>query len=127
MPSSRLPARRALASVSKLAPQRLVYRRLFDGIGISSREAAPSVSIATSFPPTASNEPTSGPISAITSPRRRGDLDRRLVGHHGRQDLVFDDLVADHDVPFDDLGFGNAFADVRQLDDTNAHFTLPIT
>ena len=43
-------------------------------------------------------------------------LDRRLVGHHVGDLLVFLDAVADLDVPGDDLRLGNAFADVRQLE-----------
>ena len=43
-------------------------------------------------------------------------LDRRLVGHHVGDLLVLGDRVADLDVPGDDLGLGNAFADVGQLE-----------
>ncbi len=41
-------------------------------------------------------------------------LDRRLVGHHVGKPAVFLDPVADLDVPGDDLGLGDALADVRQ-------------
>ena len=43
-------------------------------------------------------------------------FDRRLVGHHVGDLLVLADHVADLDVPGDDLGLGNAFADVGQLE-----------
>ena len=43
-------------------------------------------------------------------------LDRRLVGHHVGELLVFLDAVADLDVPRDDLGLGNAFADIGELE-----------
>ncbi len=56
---------------------------------------------------------------------RRRDLDRRLVGHDGGQDLVLQHRVADLDVPFDDLGLGHAFADVGKLDDARAHLRPP--
>ena len=48
-------------------------------------------------------------------------LDRRLVGHHVGELLVLLDLVADLDVPGDDLGLGDAFADVGQLELVDAH------
>ena len=47
---------------------------------------------------------------------RRFHLDRRLVGHHVGQLLIFLDALADLDVPGDDFGLGNAFADVRQTE-----------
>ena len=56
---------------------------------------------------------------------RRRDLDRRLVGHHGGEQLVLAHEVADLDVPFDELGLGDAFADIGQLDDVLAHLTPP--
>jgi hypothetical protein len=43
-------------------------------------------------------------------------LDGRLVGHHVGKRLVFLDPVARLDMPGDDFGLGNAFADVRQLE-----------
>ena len=52
----------------------------------------------------------------------RRDFDRRLVGHHVGQLLVFLDLVADLDVPGDDLGLGNAFANVGQLELIGRHY-----
>ena len=48
-------------------------------------------------------------------------LDRRLVGHHVGDLLVLADRVADLDVPGDDLGLGNAFADVGQLEFVSRH------
>ncbi len=56
---------------------------------------------------------------------RRGDLHRGLVGHHVDEGGVLLDHVADADVPGDDLGLGDPFADVRQLEDEAAH--APIT
>ena len=52
---------------------------------------------------------------------RRFHFDRRLVGHHVGELLVFLDRVADLDVPGDDFGLGNAFADVGQLELIDAH------
>src|SRR5207248_3931639 len=40
--------------------------------------------------------------------------------HHIYERLIFLHLVADIDVPRDDLGFGNPFADIRQLEDVVA-------
>ena len=48
-------------------------------------------------------------------------LDRRLVGHHVGDLLVLADRVADLDVPGDDFGLGNAFADVGQLEFVSSH------
>ena len=56
---------------------------------------------------------------------RRRHLDRRLVGHHGGEDLVLQHRLADLDMPFDDLGLGDAFADIGQLDDARAHLRPP--
>ena len=53
---------------------------------------------------------------------RRFHLDRRLVGHHVGELLVFLDLVADLDVPGDDLGLGNAFANVGELELIETHY-----
>src|SRR3546814_20536526 len=54
--------------------------------------------------------------------RYRGfHLDRGLVGHHVGELLVLLDRVADLDVPLDDLGLGNAFADVGQLEFVARH------
>ena len=52
---------------------------------------------------------------------RRFHFDRRLVGHHVGKLLVLLDPVADLDVPGDDFGLGNAFADVGQLELIDAH------
>ena len=48
-------------------------------------------------------------------------LDRRLVGHHVGELLVFLDAVAQFDVPGDDLGLGDAFTDVGQLELIGRH------
>ena len=53
---------------------------------------------------------------------RRFHFDRRLVGHHVGELLVFLDAVADLDVPRDDFGLGNAFADVGQLELIGRHY-----
>ena len=52
---------------------------------------------------------------------RRGDLDRRLVGHHRGEDRVLAHEVADLDAPFDEFGLGDALADIGKLDDELAH------
>ena len=49
----------------------------------------------------------------------RGDLDDRLVGLDRHERLIGDDVVADADVPRDDLGFLEALTDVGQ--DERAH------
>ena len=49
------------------------------------------------------------------------NVDRRLVGHDGGDDLILLDEIADLDRPFDDLGFRNPFADVGHLDRAHAH------
>ena len=51
----------------------------------------------------------------------RFHFDRRLVGHHVGELLIFLDAVADLDVPGDDLRLGNAFADVRQPEFESGH------
>ena len=51
----------------------------------------------------------------------RGNLHRGLVGHDVGQHLVGDDGVALPHMPGDQLHLGNAFADVRRLDDVRAH------
>ena len=56
---------------------------------------------------------------------RRRNLHRRLVGHDGREDRIFADKVADLDVPLDELGFGDTFADIGQLDHVLGHLTAP--
>ena len=53
---------------------------------------------------------------------RRLHLDGGLVGHHVGDLLVFLDAVTHSDVPGDDLGLGNAFADVRQLEREPRHY-----
>ena len=75
-----------------------------------------SVSITTSAAPIATWSPTSPASSTTVARDRRLHLDRRLVGHHVGELLVLLDAVADRDVPRDDLGLGNALADVRQLE-----------
>ncbi len=52
---------------------------------------------------------------------RRGDFDGRLVGHDRGEHRVLAHEVADLDVPFDEFGLGDAFADIGQLDDVFAH------
>ena len=47
---------------------------------------------------------------------RRFHLDGRLVGHHVGQLRVFLDALANFDVPGDDFGLGDAFADVGQTE-----------
>ncbi len=51
-------------------------------------------------------------------------FDRRLVGHHVGQLLVFLDPIADLDVPGDDFGLGNAFANVGELEFVDAHAAM---
>jgi hypothetical protein len=48
---------------------------------------------------------------------RRGQLHRRFLGEHVDQRLFFLDDVADLHVPVGDLGLGDAFADVGELED----------
>ena len=120
MPSSRLPAATG-AGIGSRSWRRggELCRRLFDGVR-HLFDVAGAFDLdrdQLSRRPPASRRPRR-PSSAIRARDRRGDLDRRLVGHHVGQHLVLDDLVADLDVPFDDLGLGDAFADVGQLDDT---------
>ena len=45
----------------------------------------------------------------------RGNLHRRLVGHHRSEDRIFPNKVADLDVPLDELGFRDTLADIGQL------------
>ena len=52
---------------------------------------------------------------------RGRDLDGRLVGHDGGEDLVFTHQVAHANVHLDNFGLGHAFADVGQLDDAHRH------
>ena len=53
----------------------------------------------------------------------RGNLHRRLVGHHGSEDRIFPNKVADLDVPLDELGFRDTLADIGQLDHVLDHLT----
>src|SRR6185369_8352399 len=53
---------------------------------------------------------------------RRGHLDHGLVGRHLDHRLVLGDVVADFDVPRDDLGGDRAFAEIRKLHHMAAHF-----
>ena len=48
---------------------------------------------------------------------RRGDLHDRLVGFHRDERLIGPHLVAFLDVPFDDLGFLHAFAEIGKVED----------
>ena len=56
---------------------------------------------------------------------RRFHLDGRLVGHHVGDVLVFLDAIAHGDVPGDDLGLGDAFADIGQAEGEAAHLMRP--
>jgi hypothetical protein len=53
--------------------------------------------------------------------RRRGYFDRRLVGHHGAEDFVLANEVADLDPPLDQFRLCDTLADVGQLDHALAH------
>ncbi len=53
---------------------------------------------------------------------RRFHLDGGLVGHHVGEALVLFDAVAYAHVPSDDLGLGDAFADVGQLEGEAGHY-----
>jgi hypothetical protein len=57
---------------------------------------------------------------------RRRNLDRGLVGHDRRDNVVLAHRIADLDMPFDEFGLGNALADVRKLDGMLAHHTASI-
>ena len=59
--------------------------------------------------------PVAGKVIELAGDRRF-HFDRRLVGHHVGDLLVLGDRVADLDVPGDNLGLGNAFADVGQFE-----------
>jgi len=56
---------------------------------------------------------------------RRFHLDRRLVGHHVGDRLILLDAVAELDVPGDDFGLGDAFADVGQAEGETSHVRRP--
>lgn len=47
------------------------------------------------------------------SGERAGRLDQRLCRHDFDHNLIDRDLLTDQDLPFDDLGFFQSFADVR--------------
>jgi hypothetical protein len=51
----------------------------------------------------------------------RRHLDRRLVGHHVDEVLIFFDAITHRHMPGDDLGFGRAFAHIGQLEDVTSH------
>ena len=51
----------------------------------------------------------------------RGYFDRRLVGHHGAENIVLAHEVADLDLPLHQFGLGDAFADIGHLDHALAH------
>ena len=85
------------------------------------RPRPPSVSITTSTEPIGIMSPTSPATSSTLPATGRFHLDRRLVGHHVGELLVFLDAVADLDVPGDDLGLGDAFADIGQLEFVAGH------
>ena len=55
----------------------------------------------------------------------RWNVDGRLVGHDGGDDLILVHEIADLDRPFDDLGFRHALADVGHLDRAHAHLKPP--
>ena len=55
---------------------------------------------------------------------RRRQFDRSLVGHDVDERVLLADLLPGHDMPFDDLGLGRAFADIGKLDDVAAHLRL---
>ena len=71
--------------------------------------------------PTAIVLPISPPSASTLSVHRRRDLDGRLVGHHVGEGLVARDRVARLHVPGDELDLGDAFAEVGNLDDVDAH------
>ena len=52
-------------------------------------------------------------------------LDDRLVGLHRQQRLLVDHLIADGDVPVDDLGFLEALPQVGQVEPFHAKATAP--
>ena len=82
---------------------------------------SPSTFSRISGEPTATTSPISAPSHSDLAVDGRGNLDRRLVGHDGGEQRVLAHEVADLDVPFDELGLGDAFADIGQLDDVLAH------
>ena len=52
---------------------------------------------------------------------RRRNLDRRFIGHHIGERLIFLHLIARLDMPGDHFDFGNAFTDIRHLDHVDVH------
>ena len=116
----------AISGVACTAPSPSGRSSLLSSTGSAAR-SAPAVSITASTEPIATWSPTS-PASSTTLPATgRFHLDRRLVGHHVGERLVLVDLVADLDVPGDDLGLGDAFADVGQLEFVASHRSASIT
>ena len=127
-----LASARALAGASPAAPAlvfsrrgrlccRSVGARLAASSACRRRLPSPATFSRTSGEPTATVSPISAPSHSDLAVDRRRDLDRRLVGHDGGEHRVLAHEVADLDVPFDELGLGNAFADIGQLDDVLAH------
>ena len=57
---------------------------------------------------------------------RRGNLHRRLIGHDRCKDCILPDKIADLDVPLDELGLGDTFADIGQSDHMLGHLTAPL-
>ena len=110
----------ACSGVAWTAPSASGRSSLLSSTGSAAR-SAPSVSI------TARTEPIGDLVADFAGKldHLAGDrafhLDRRLVGHHVGDLLVLADRVADLDVPGDDLGLGNAFADVGQLEFVASH------
>ena len=87
----------------------------------------PSTSSRTRGEPTASVSPISPPSHCDGSVDGGGDVDRRLVRHHGGEDHVLLHGIADLDVPFDEFGLGDALADIGELDGEGAHHQPSIT
>jgi hypothetical protein len=78
--------------------------------GADSAAAAASVS-----------KTTSGAPTAMMSPGSPASLNRRLVGHHRPDQILFVDLIADGNEPLGYLGLHRAFTQVRKLEDVLAH------
>ena len=96
---------------------RVRRRQPASGVAADFVVALARTSRRTSSAPTASDAADLAAERDDVAGDRRRDLDRRLVGHHGGEDLVLEHRLADLDMPFDDLGLGHAFADIGQLDD----------
>ena len=56
---------------------------------------------------------------------RSRNLDGGLVSHDGSNNVILSDHIANLHVPFDDFGFGDAFADIRQPDRVRSHVASP--